>query len=361
MVTRQKPPAGRRGVDSLRRLLVSPRATLLDAMQVIDREGIELVFVGDGRGRVLGTLSDGDVRRAILRGQPLNHGDLNLAMNPRFTWVNPSVGRAEVLDLMRSLGISVVPVLDKRGRLVGLHLLYELIGAGVKPNAAVLMAGGKGMRLRPLTYDIPKPMLPVAGRPILERLVLQLVGSGIRRIFVAINYLGEVIEKHFGDGSRFGCDIEYLREKQPLGTAGALSLLPKGARTHPVLVMNGDLVTEFDVSRVLAFHEAGGFEMTTVLKPYQVEIPFGVAEIRGDELVSIREKPREQHAVNTGIYVVGARALGLVPMRTEFTMPDLIQACTRGKRRVGAFQMEGDWIDVGRHETLKQARGQGET
>lgn len=342
----------------LSKLLVRPEASLLEAMRVIDREGIELAFVVDAAGRIQGTLSDGDVRRAILKGTALDAPAVGQAMNRRFISVNAAAGRAEVLDLMRSLSIGVVPVLDAKRRLTGLHLLYELIGASLKPNAAVLMAGGKGMRLRPLTYDIPKPMLPVAGRPILERLVLQLVGSGIRKVYLAVNYLGHVIEKHFADGSAFGCSIEYLREKAPLGTAGPLSLLPAAAREHPVLVMNGDLVTEVDVSRVLSFHGEGGYALTTMLKPYQVEIPFGVAEVRGSELVGMREKPREQHLVNTGMYVVGPNALGLVPKAKPFTMPELIEACTRRRMKVGAFQMDGEWIDVGRHETLKQARGQ---
>ncbi len=341
-----------------KKLLLRQNSTLLHAMGVIDRAGTELALVANAKAEVIGTLSDGDIRRAILRGIPLNHPSVGDAMNSKFTAVGPRVGRAEVLDLMRSLGIGVVPVLDGKRRLIGLHLLYELIGAGIKPNAAVLMAGGKGTRLHPLTYDIPKPMLPVAGRPILERLVLQLVGSGIRRVFIAINYLGDIIEKHFGDGSRFGCQISYLRETKPLGTAGALSLLPRDAKEHPVLVMNGDLITEVDVSAVLRFHDEGDFALTTVLKPYQVEVPFGVATVKGDELMSIHEKPRTQHLINTGIYVVGARALNAVPKNQEYTMPELIETCTKTRKRVGAFQMQGDWLDVGRHETLKQARGQ---
>lgn len=346
-----------KGSRDLRLLLVRPDSTLLHAMKVIDREGIELAFVADENGRVLGTLSDGDIRRAVIRGMPLDTPTVHEAMHRNFTWVGPEAGRAEVLDLMRSLSIGVVPVLE-RGVIVGLHLLYELIGAHEKPNAAVLMAGGKGVRLHPLTHDTPKPMLPVAGRPILERLVLQLVGSGIRHIFLAVNYLGHVIEKHFGDGRRFGCRIEYLRETKALGTAGALSLLPKGTARHPLLVMNGDLVTELDVTRVLQFHENGKYAMTTCLKPYVVEIPFGVADVRGDALAGMREKPQQQHLVNTGIYVVGERALRLVPYDQESTMPELIERCLERRLQVGAFQMQGDWIDVGRHETLKQARGE---
>lgn len=353
----QRAKAGR-GARDLSGLLVRPDSTLMHAMQVIDREGMELAFVADHRGRILGTLSDGDMRRAILGGMQLDAPAVHKVMHKKFTSVGPGAGRAEVLDLMRSLGIGVVPVVDDEGIIIGLHLLYELIGAGEKPNAAVLMAGGRGTRLHPLTRDVPKPMLPVAGRPMLERLVLQLVGSGIRTIYLSINYLGDVIERHFGGGQRFGCEIRYLREKKPLGTGGALSLLPRSVRRHPVLVMNGDLVIELDVSRVLDFHEDGQFAMTTCLKPYQVEIPFGVAKVRKQELISMREKPKEQYLVNTGIYVVSGEALRLVPANREFSMPELIERCSSRSLRVGAFQLDGYWLDVGRHDTLSQARGQ---
>ena len=345
------------GHRDFQRLLIRPEATLFEAMEMIERESIELVFVADDRGRVLGTLSDGDVRRAILRGAALHAPGVRAAMNPNFRWVSTEVGRAEALDLMKSLEIGVVPVLDESGVIVGLHLLYDLIGAHEKPNVAVLMAGGRGTRLLPLTSDTPKPMLLVAGRPILERLVLQLVGSGIRTIYISINYLGHVIENHFKDGAKFGCEIHYVREDKPLGTGGALSLLPKTCRRNPMIVMNGDIITEVDVSRLLRFHEDGGFAMTACLRPWQTEIPFGVAEVEGDALIGIREKPKQQHLVNTGVYAVSDKAVQLIPEATEFTMPDLIERCFSRQFKVGAFQMQGDWIDVGRPDTLKQARG----
>jgi dTDP-glucose pyrophosphorylase len=342
---------------NLKKLTVPPEASLTEVMRVIDREKIELCFVAKGDGSIVGTLSDGDVRRAILRGTPLHTPAAKAAMNRRFRFVDVHTGRAEVLDLMRALSIGVVPVLDSQHMMVGLHLLHDLIGAASKPNVAVIMAGGKGTRLRPLTYDIPKPMLPVAGRPILERLVLQLVGSGIRRIFLAINYLGHVIEAHFGDGHRFGCEITYLREKKPLGTGGPLSLLPAEATQYPVFVMNGDLVTEIDMNGLLEFHNKTKVALTVSLKPYRVEIPYGVAEVRGTELLHIREKPSDDHLVNAGIYVVAPRALKLVPRNASSTMLDLFEACRMKRLKVGAYPMNGSWVDVGQPEALAEARG----
>lgn len=339
-------------------LTVRPEATLLEAMRVIDRGGIEVAFVVDARRKVIGTLSDGDVRRAILRGTKLDAPAVAKAMRKDFTWVPRTVTRPEVLDMMRVRNISQVPVLDGGGTLVGLHLLQELLGAAEKPNPAVIMAGGQGVRLRPLTEHIPKPMLSVAGRPILERLVLHLVGYGIREIFLSVNYLGHVIESHFGNGERFGCRIRYLREKKPLGTGGPLSLLP-GKITEPVLVMNGDLVTQANVDRILEFHATGGFLATTCLKPYQVEVPYGVAEVRGDRLVALREKPTEQFLVSAGIYVFSPRALALVPKNESFPITGIFEKALARKQPVGAHVLEDEWMDIGRHDELKKARGIG--
>jgi len=351
----KREPKPKRNLDQL---LVRAETSLLDALRVIDREGIELAFVADAERRVIGTLSDGDVRRAILKGEPLDAaGGCGRAMRSKFTAVDRRVGRAEVLDRMRALGIGAVPVLDETGRMEGVHLLYELLGAGAKPNAALIMAGGKGTRLRPLTENIPKPMLPVAGRPILERLVLQLVGHGVRRIYLAINYLGHIIEEHFGDGSRFGCEIHFLREKRPLGTGGPLSLLRNRESDYPVIVMNGDLVTEFDVTRLLQFHEAGRFALTACLRSYQAQIPFGVAEVRGDHLVALREKPEEHYLINAGVYVVSPEIIELVPRQREFPMTELFEICFQQKLRVGAHLLDGDWLDIGHPESLRKARG----
>lgn len=343
----------------LSNLMLSPRATLREALGAIDCGGVGLVFVVDPKRKVLGTLSDGDVRRAILSGRVLDHGGVADVMHTRFRWVGPDARRVEVLDLMRSLGITVVPALDGKGRLIAVHLLRELLGTAEKPNAAVIMAGGKGTRLRPLTYELPKPMLPVAGRPILERIVLHLVGAGVRNIALSVNYLSHVIVEHFGDGSRFGCKITYLKERKPLGTAGALSLLPVHLKRAPIIVMNGDLVVDFDVPKLLESHVESKSALTVALKPWQVEIPFGVATMRGNQILELREKPLERFMVNAGIYVVSPDTLKLVPTQNASTMPELIERCRLRRRRVGGFLLDaGDWIDVGRPDSLRRARGQ---
>jgi NDP-sugar pyrophosphorylase family protein len=241
---------------------------------------------------------------------------------------------------------------------VGLHLLHDMVGTTEVQSWAVVMAGGKGTRLAPLTHHLPKPMIPVAGRPILERIVLHLVGAGIRRIFLSVNYLAHMVEEHFGDGAGFGCKIEYLRETKPLGTGGALSLLPERP-TAPLLVMNGDLVTQFDVQAILRKHEVSGAAATVASRRYFHTIPFGCMTLDGERLTQMEEKPTFSRMVNAGIYVVSPDLLARVPQETEYTMPALLDDCLRRNEIVTAWELQDDWIDVGQREQLKQARGEG--
>ena len=213
-----------------------------------------------------------------------------------------------------------------------------------------------GTRLAPLTDQIPKPMLRVAGRPILERIVLHLVGAGVRRIFLAINYLGHIIRDHFGDGARLGARIEYLTEDKPLGTGGALSLLPE-APTAPVLVMNGDLVTQADVGALLSFHEAGSAVATVGVRKYFHTVPFGCVELDGDRLVRLDEKPTMTRLVNAGMYVLSPQLVAALPKGVATTVPDILgNAMNRGEE-VRAFEIDDEWIDVGHRDQLDKARG----
>jgi dTDP-glucose pyrophosphorylase len=342
---------------ALQLLTVPPDARLIDALQAVNDGGRAIAFVCDPGGRVLGTVTDGDARRAILRGASLTSRCLRTAMQRQFLSVSPRAERAEVLDLMRARQIEQIPVIDGRGRLVGLHWLHGLIGKVERENWAVIMAGGRGTRLGSLTDRLPKPMLPVAGRPILERLILHLVSHGFRRIALAVNYRAEVIEAHFGDGTRFGCRIEYLKETVPLGTAGALSLLPVRPKL-PVLVINGDLVTQFDVARLMSFHDAGQYVATLGLRSHAVAIPFGVARVRGKRLVGLREKPTERILINAGIYVLAPEAVRMIPRGRAFQMTELFDRCLARARKVGAHLIQDDWLDIGRPAELIKARGE---
>ena len=334
--------------------LVPETGTIRDAMTALDRGAGRISLAIDGEGRLVGVVTDGDVRRALLRGASLDD-PLTVALTRTPASVGPKEGRSEALELMRARRLAAVPVVDDGGRPIGLHLLHEFLERLERPNWAVVMAGGQGTRLRPLTDRLPKPMLRVAGRPILERIVLHLAGFGIKRIFISVGYLGEVIEEHFGDGSRFGCRIDYLREDEPLGTAGALGLLPERPAT-PLVLMNGDLVTGVDVGDLLDFHGAGGYAATIGIRRYLHTVPFGCVERDGDRVLRIDEKPTISREVNGGIYALDPMAIELVPRGEPSTMPALIDRLLADERPVGAFEIEDDWIDVGQRDQLDRAR-----
>lgn len=339
----------------LERCTVSTTGTLRDAMIALEKGAIGIALVLEGE-RLVGTVTDGDVRRALLAGASLDQ-PLQPHARRSFTSASPHTGRSEVLDLMQARAIEQVPVVDEGGKLVGVHLLRELLGAEERASWAVVMAGGRGARLRPLTDTVPKPMIKVAGRPILERIVLHLVGHGIRRVFLSVNYLASVIEEHFGDGARFGCRIEYLREDRPLGTAGALSLLPE-APTAPLVVLNGDLLTQVNIGDLLAVHERGRHQATMAVTEYTHTVPFGVVETEGDRITALVEKPTHAWWANAGIYCLAPALVGRVQKDEETPMTTLLGDCIARGEPVGAYRVRGDWLDVGRPDELKKARGE---
>lgn len=327
--------------------------SLLDGMHAISNGRVGIALVLDGEGRLYGLLTDGDIRRAILKGASMD-SSLKPAVFREFTSTSPEATRTQVLDLMQARLIEHVPIVNEDGRVLGLHLLHEIIGAYERPNWAVIMAGGKGKRLRPITENSPKPMIKVAGRPILERLVLHLVGFGIRRIFISINYLGHVIKEFFGDGRRFGCKIEYLQEKEFLGTGGAISLLSEKPQ-YPLLVMNGDLVTQVNVDRMLAFHKKGSYTATIGVKRYFHQVPFGCVETIGNQVVGFEEKPMIERLINAGIYVLSPECVSRVENRF-FPITELFTDFLECDEAIGSFEIEDGWIDVGQHVQLNQAR-----
>jgi dTDP-glucose pyrophosphorylase len=339
--------------ERLKSLCVPRTGVLRDVLEKLEAGGVEIVLVVD-EGRLQGVITDGDVRRALLRGASLD-SPLGKFVIRECVTASPNASRTEVLDLMNSRRITQVPIIDADKKLLGMHLLHDMLGASPRENLAVVMCGGRGTRLAPLTNAVPKPMLRVAGRPILERIVLHLVGFGVRRIALAVNYLSEQIEEHFGTGERFGAQISYLREDQQLGTAGALSLLPE-VPDKPLIVMNGDLVTQFSVADMFSFHEAGGQRATMGVRRYFHTVPFGCVELNGDLLVSLEEKPTISRLVNTGIYILDPELLRRVPRDVQFHMPQLFDGCLRQGEQVRAFEIVDDWIDVGQRDQLKQAR-----
>jgi len=333
-------------------------SSLREAIEVIQEHSAAICLLVDGDHRLVGSLSDGDVRRAFLAGARLDDAVHTWAqVEP--TTVPVGTDRSSVLDLMRALGVPQIPEVDAAGRITRLHLLREIIGSTPRSNRAVILAGGQGTRLRPVTGDLPKPMVRVAGRPILERLVLHLVGGGITDITLAVGYRAEVIEQHFGDGTAFGCSLRYLHEDEPRGTAGPLrGLLEDGMPSEPIIVLNGDLVTSFSVSGLLATHSAAGSSVTVAVTDYVHEVPYGVLDVEGPErrIVGLREKPTWIGTVNAGVYVVAPELIADIPEGRQVPMTEVIERCIERGDVVTAWPVVGEWHDIGRPQDLERAR-----
>jgi dTDP-glucose pyrophosphorylase len=341
--------------EELRTFIIKADQTIRKAMETITANRHEVAFVENNHGQIIGIATDGDIRRGLLHGLTMDSPVEN-AINKNYIAVGPEEERATVLDMMKSFGIRHVPVVDSQKRLLGVHFLQDLIGTTPKPNIAVIMAGGKGTRLMPLTQNCPKPMIKVAGRPILERLILHLVGFGIRKIYIAINYHGKIIENYFGDGASFGCSIEYLKENMALGTGGALSLLPEQPK-HSIIVMNGDLVTQVNITRLLEFHLREKVVATITGRTYQIELPYGVLETDENRLVQLQEKPLLHYLINAGIYILNPEVLSFIPHQQYFPIIHLFDLLLEKKAMIGVHILNEEWIDVGRYDELQHANG----
>lgn len=333
-------------------------ATVREAMAAIDAGSTGVVMILDENDQLEGLMTDGDIRRLLLAGAEMN-SPITEGINRNYTSVSPDTPRADVLDLMHARDIEQIPIVDAKGKLAGVHSIGSIVAKNTLPNWVVIMAGGKGTRLGELTQDTPKPMLKVAGRPILERIILHLVGAGVRKIFLAVNYLSQVIEDHFGDGSEFGCEIHYLREETPLGSGGALALLEE-TPDHPLIVMNGDLVTDFHVRRMLHYHTNGKFLATVGLNHYNHRVPFGCVELHEGAITSLKEKPLLSELINCGIYALSPELISRV--RPEFfPITELFEDCLNHGEPIGGYIIEEDWVDVGLPEELHSAQGKSNT
>lgn len=325
--------------------LLEPAATIRDALAHIEASEGKIALVVDQDRRLIGTVTDGDIRRSLLAGHDIEL-PVSQVMNPEPLCIGYHVPDDEILALMRTHVVRHIPVVDEVKRIVGIKTMEEILQPTVRDNWIVIMAGGRGERLRPLTRNTSKPMLEVGGRPILESTVQRCAAAGFQRVFLAINYQGTSIKKHFGDGSKFSISIEYLEENKPLGTAGALTELPRPP-SKAILVMNGDILTNLDLGRLLSFHEENAAVATMAVRDYEVQIPYGVVEVEGDELRSLREKPYHRHFVNAGIYVLDPDLIAQIPRGRAFDMPELFQLALDGRMKTLAYPIREYWLDIG--------------
>jgi len=334
--------------------LLQPDATLLEAIERMDAVRRKLIVIVDGDRRLLGTVSDGDIRRGLMRRLSMDT-PVSAVMNRDPVSLNVAGPEGEALVRLSERGVALAPLLDGSGRVVGLYP-DAAIATKARDNLVVIMAGGRGVRLAPLTRTCPKPMLKVAGRPLLESIIERMRDQGFSRFRLAVNYLAEVITDHFGDGSGMGVEIDYLREDHPRGTAGALSLL-REPLTAPIVVLNGDVLTRLAFGDLIDFHQEHGAVATLCVREHQFQAPHGVAEIDGVRLTSLREKPTFRWQANAGIYCLDGSLLSRIPADGPYDMPELLSGLTGTGDRVCAYPMHEYWLDIGRPPDFESAQG----
>jgi dTDP-glucose pyrophosphorylase len=342
--------------EQWRMCLLPLDASVQDAIQSLDRSGLQIVVIANADDKLAGTITDGDIRRGLLRGLDLSSPVASIVHADPLV-VPSQLAQDTVLQLMQANKIHQLPIVDHERRVVGLHLWDDLQAPSTRANAMVIMAGGKGVRLRPHTENCPKPMLPVGGKPMLEHIIEHARADGFERFVFAIHYLGHMIEEYFGDGAKWNVQIDYLRERAPLGTGGALSLLsPRPDQSF--LVTNGDVLTDVRYSEILDFHQRHSSAATMAVRAHEWQHPFGVVRTEGMEIVGFDEKPIHRTHVNAGIYVLEPRALDMLEAHGHCDMPTLFDRLKAQAERTIVYPMHEPWLDVGRPADLEQARSQ---
>ncbi len=341
-------------VRDWKKTLLKYDALISDAISCLNDSMMQIVLVVDEANRLKGTITDGDVRRGLLAGVELR-SSLKSIINQEPLVVSPTMTRETVFQLMQVNQVRQLPVVDDERCVVGLHLWDALLVPASRNNIMIIMAGGKGTRLRPQTESCPKPLLAVAGKPMLEHIIERAKGEGFHHFVLAIHYLGHMIEDYFGDGSRWNVTIEYLREESPLGTAGALSLLPH-ATELPILITNGDVLTDIHYGDIVDFHNSHDAQATMAVRQDQFEYPFGVVETDGVDIVGFDEKPVMTSQINAGIYVLNPDTLRQLEENEFCDMPTLFSILKDRALRTIAYPMYEPWLDVGRHDDLDLAR-----
>lgn len=335
--------------------IIAPETSIIEAVKSVEAGGIQAALVADAADRLLGVITDGDIRRGILRGVTLD-APVSSVMNAHPAVLRLSAGREDALALMSKLRIRQIPVLDADRRIAGVH---HLDTPGESPdhpgNWAVIMAGGLGTRLHPHTQTTPKPMLPIGGKPLLEIIIQNLVAQGFSRVYLSVHHMAEVFKEHFGDGSNHGVDIRYIEEKTRLGTAGALALLPEKP-PGPFVVMNGDLLTSVNFRNLIDYHHETRGLCTMCVRDYRIQIPYGVVETADGLVSGISEKPTKSFFVNAGIYVIDPSLLSRLQSGKHLDMTTLIETVIADRGQVNSFPIHEYWLDIGQVDDLQRAR-----
>ena len=338
---------------------VAPETSIKETMAVIDKSALQIALVVDPDDRLLGTVTDGDIRRGLLKGIGLEEPV------KRIYYVTPLTASVDddtktMNRIMTEQSITQLPVLDHDGKVVQLILLKDILSGKTQKNPVVLMAGGLGTRLRPLTESCPKPMLKIGGTPLLETILEGFINKGFDTFYISVNYKADMVEQYFGDGSKWGVNIEYLRETKRLGTAGSVKLLPEKP-SLPFIVMNGDLLTKVDFKQLLEFHinnnKLSKTMATMCVREYNIQIPYGVIKQEGNRLVRLDEKPVQRFFVNGGIYVFEPDIIDLIPDDKYFDMTHLFEKMMEKDYKTVVFQIREYWMDIGHKRDFETAEG----
>lgn len=336
-----------------RNILISPQTTILETIKIIDDSALQIAIVVGQNNIVLGTVTDGDIRRGILKNISLDAAvEVVMNSNPVVASVNDTPQR--IAGLIKNKNYQHLPIVDEKNRIVGFKTLKDILLFEKKENPVMLMAGGLGSRLRPLTNDFPKPLLKVGNKPILETILESFIDYNFYKFYFSVNYKSEMIKEYFGDGSKWGVQIHYIDEEKRLGTAGALSLLSDVPRL-PMFVMNGDLLTKVNFHHMLEFHEEYKSEATMCVREYQQQVPYGVVQSDGHRFKRIEEKPTQRYFVNAGIYLLNPTVLGLIPINQFYDMPTLFETLVEKNFETSIFPIREYWLDIGRMNDFERA------
>lgn len=338
-----------------KKVVLSPEHSVRDALAVINEQALRVCLVVDQQQHLLGVVTDGDIRRAILNNISLTQS-VTAVMNSTPITVSAKLTRAQLLETMRGNSILSLPVVDDAGKLIGLETWEKATSQPTYDNPVLIMAGGFGTRLKPLTDTCPKPMLKVGDKPILETLLNQFIKAGFKNIYISTHYMPEFITDYFGDGSAWGANIKYIHEQHPLGTGGALGLLPANLPPLPLIMMNGDVLTTVDFNSLLDFHTQNGSDATMCVREYNYQIPYGVITGEGNNITSMVEKPVHHFFVNAGIYVVNSYIAQSVIKGERIDMPTLLEKHMQEKKRISMFPLHEYWLDIGRMEDFNRAQ-----
>tara|TARA_B100001250_G_scaffold162201_1_gene139343 strand:+ start:29693 stop:30736 length:1044 start_codon:yes stop_codon:yes gene_type:complete len=338
----------------LSRILINPDDTLEEAIQALNSGGMRIVIVIDQNSKLLGIITDGDIRAALLE-----HKDMQTKakefMNSKPYLATEDESKEFILEKMHEKNILAVPIIDSKGRIKALETIHETIKTPTIENPVILMAGGYGKRLHPLTHETPKPLLKVGSEPILETIIKQLADFGFYNFFISTHYKSKMISDYFKDGSKLNVKIDYIHEKEPMGTAGTLTLLPEEFSKLPIILMNGDLATELDFKSLLRNHNESNSSITICVVEYDFQVPYGVIEMKKSKVKNIVEKPTHKFFVNAGIYIINPEVIAEFKDPSYLDMTDLLKDRIEKGNGINIFPLYEKWIDIGRITELNKA------